>query len=150
MAWPGMGTPRGDPYCWRDTREFSETLILPPQQAWEQTFVGASGYPDQLRLDWSHEEIVVYGHEPYSDSPWLDWLALHPAAAACLGWKPDPDKLFAWLGRDGAWRAHTQCHLAYFDHAAVAVFPLVRTGLESLMAGGASWRVPCWPGFLTG
>ena len=43
----------------------------------------------------------------------------------------------------------SQCHLAYFDHAAVLTFSLVRTGLQSLTVGGASWRTPCWPGFLT-
>jgi type I restriction enzyme R subunit len=43
-----------------------------------------------------------------------------------------------------------QCRLAYFDHAAVLTFALVRMGLASLMVAGASWRVPCWPGFLTG
>ena len=43
-----------------------------------------------------------------------------------------------------------QCHLAYFRHAAMPVFALVRTGLASLMVAGASWLVPCWPGFLTG
>ena len=53
---------------------------------------------------------------------------------------------------EGRYRAgvYTQCHLAYFDHAAALIFSLLRTGLASLMAGGASWRVPCWPGFLTG
>ena len=85
----------------------TETLILPPRQAWEQTFAGASGYPDRLFLDWADEELVVYGREAHSDPPWLDWLALHPSAAARLGWVADPDKLFAWLGRDGAWRART-------------------------------------------
>jgi hypothetical protein len=45
---------------------------------------------------------------------------------------------------------HMQCRLAYFDHAAVLIFALVRMGLASLMVAGASWRVPCWPGFLTG
>ena len=44
----------------------------------------------------------------------------------------------------------SQCRLAYFDHAAVLTFALVRMGLASLMVAGASWRVPCWPGFLTG
>jgi hypothetical protein len=44
---------------------------------------------------------------------------------------------------------YSQCHLAYFDHAAVLSFALVRTGLASLMVAGPSWRVPCWPGFLT-
>ena len=43
-----------------------------------------------------------------------------------------------------------QCRLAYFDHAAVLTFALVRMGLASLMVARASWRVPCWPGFLTG
>ena len=43
-----------------------------------------------------------------------------------------------------------QCHLAYFDHAAVLMFCLVRMGLASWMVAGASWRIPCWPGFLTG
>ena len=43
----------------------------------------------------------------------------------------------------------TQCRLAYFDHAAVLMFVLFRAGLRSLMVAGASWRVPCWPGFLT-
>jgi hypothetical protein len=50
----------------------------------------------------------------------------------------------------GARLVEAQCHLAYFDHAALLTFSLVRMGLASLMAGGASWRVPCWPGFLTG
>ena len=107
MAWPGVGTPRGDAYCSRDTRQATEVLNRPPRQAWEQTFAGASGYPDQLLLDWADEELVVHGREAHSDPPWLDWLALHPSAAARLGWIPDPDKLFAWLGRDGAWRART-------------------------------------------
>ena len=53
-----------------------------------------------------------------------------------------------------SWAAHpelySQCRLAYFDHAAVLTFALVRMGLASLMVAGASWRVPCWPGFLTG
>jgi hypothetical protein len=38
----------------------------------------------------------------------------------------------------------------FFDHAAVLTFALVRMGLASLMVARASWRVPCWPGFLTG
>ena len=44
----------------------------------------------------------------------------------------------------------TQCRLAYFRHAAMPVFVLVRIGLASLMVAGASCLVPCWPGFLTG
>jgi hypothetical protein len=48
------------------------------------------------------------------------------------------------------WLLMAQCRLAYFCHAAVLVFALVRTGLTSLMVAGASCRVPCWPGFLTG
>ena len=47
-------------------------------------------------------------------------------------------------------QAKAQCRLAYFRHAAMPVFALVRTGLASLMVAGASCLVPCWPGFLTG
>jgi hypothetical protein len=43
-----------------------------------------------------------------------------------------------------------QCRLAYFRQAAAPIFSLVRMGLTSLMVAGAWWRVPCWPGFLTG
>jgi hypothetical protein len=39
----------------------------------------------------------------------------------------------------------TQCHLAYFDHAAAWGF----ARLTSVMVGGARWRVPRSPGFLT-
>jgi hypothetical protein len=44
----------------------------------------------------------------------------------------------------------TQCHLAYFRQAAALIFPLVGAGFASFMVAGASCRVPCWPGFLTG
>ena len=37
----------------------------------------------------------------------------------------------------------------FLGNAAMSVFPLVGTGLMSLMVAGALWRVPCWPGFLT-
>ena len=47
-------------------------------------------------------------------------------------------------------REDAQCRLAYFDHAAVLIFALARMGLASWMVAGPSWRVPCWPGFLTG
>jgi hypothetical protein len=42
-----------------------------------------------------------------------------------------------------------QCRLACLSNAAMRVLSLVRTGLTSLMVAGASWRMPCWPGFLT-
>jgi hypothetical protein len=55
------------------------------------------------------------------------------------------------IGRDKVYELlRTQCHLAYFRQAAVSIFSLVRTGFASFMVAGASCRVPCWPGFLTG
>jgi nucleoside 2-deoxyribosyltransferase len=42
-----------------------------------------------------------------------------------------------------------KCHLAYFDHAAMLVMALVRTGLASWIVGGRSCRAPVSPGFLT-
>ncbi|KAB2351594.1 ATP-binding protein [Actinomadura rudentiformis] len=83
------------------------TLILTPGQAWENTFASAMGYPDRMSLGWSGEELVLRGREPHSDPPYFDWLAMHPAAAARLGWLPNPDELFAWRGQDGGWRART-------------------------------------------
>ncbi len=47
------------------------------------------------------------------------------------------------------WHESWQCHLAYFDHAAMLVMAPVRTGLVSWIVGGPSWRVPWSPGFLT-
>jgi len=82
-------------------------LVLPAQRAWETTSVGAHRYPSRLDLDWSHEELVVYGREPSTDARWLTWLALHPAAGFRLGWEPAPDELFTWRGADGGWRTRT-------------------------------------------
>jgi hypothetical protein len=82
-------------------------LLLPARRAWEATTAGAHRYPRRLRLDWSHEELVVYGRELSTDARWLEWLALHPAAGFRLGWEPAPDDLFTWRGTDGDWRART-------------------------------------------
>jgi Rhodopirellula transposase DDE domain len=67
------------------------------------------------------------------------------------------DELYAYTTAAGITRNQDQgsvlfiCKpLAYFRQAAVLIFPLVRMGLTSFMVAGASWRVPCWPGFLTG
>ena len=70
---------------------------------------------------------------------------------------PPPAELSWWYqfyfaterGRVG-YDTYRQCRLAYFDHAAVLIFALARMGLASWMVAGPSWRVPCWPGFLTG
>lgn len=85
----------------------AEQATGPTQQAWEQTWAGASRYPDHLLLDWTDEELIVHGYEEHSDARWLDWVAFHPSAAARLGWTVDPDELFAWYGPDGTWRART-------------------------------------------
>ena len=85
----------------------AEHATGPTQQAWEQTWGGASRYPDHLLLDWTDKELIVHGYEGHSDAHWLDWLAVHPSAAARLGWTADPGELFAWYGPDGTWRART-------------------------------------------
>jgi hypothetical protein len=63
------------------------------------------------------------------------------------------DDVLASIGLEIKLRADAvrgQCRLAYFRQATALIFPLVRAGLASFMVAGASCRVPCWPGFLTG
>ena len=84
----------------------AEHATGPTQQAWEQTWGGASRYPDHLLLDWTDKELIVHGYEGHSDAHWLDWLAVHPSAAARLGWTADPGELFAWYGPDGTAGRH--------------------------------------------
>ena len=89
VAWSGDAQRRSVLFA-RHTGNPRETLILPPRQAWEQTFAGASGYPDRLFLDWADEELVVYGREAHSDPPWLDLASAAPFSrgAPRLGTRP--------------------------------------------------------------
>ena len=74
--------------------------------------------------------------------------AVHAFIAFRPGSAPAPSR--ERHARTGPPGPGTQCRLAYFDHAAVLIFALARMGLASWMVAGPSWRVPCWPGFLTG
>ena len=107
MAWPGMGAPRRDAHCPRHPRQACRA-----RHRTDPAGVGAdvgrrqsiSG-PSASR--WTDKELIVHGYEGHSDAHWLDWLAVHPSAAARLGWTADPGELFAWYGPDGTWRART-------------------------------------------
>jgi hypothetical protein len=81
-------------------------LVLPTRARWERTITPAGTYPNLADVDWSDQPLVVQAWELYSDPPYLNWLALHPAVPTQLGWVQDGD-LFAWRGEDGAWRART-------------------------------------------
>lgn len=50
--------------------------------------------------------MVVYGNPYHSDPERAEWFALHPAAAAALGWT-ESDIQFEWIGDDGNWRARS-------------------------------------------
>lgn len=82
-------------------------LMLPGRQRWEESSTPANGYPELRDLTWTDEQLVVEGFEMYSDPPWQDWLALHPAVGSHVGWTPDLTEPFCWLGEDGAWRARS-------------------------------------------
>lgn len=82
-------------------------LVLPAERAWEITFAGAHRYPNHLQLEWNHEELVLHGHEDWTDAPRIEWLALHPEVGTQLGWQHDPQELFTWKHADGKWRART-------------------------------------------
>lgn len=82
-------------------------LLLPRRRAWEPFHTEAGRYPASRSLDWHDKELVVHGHEDWTDAPHIEWLALHPAVSAELGWHHDSRELFTWRGGDGNWRART-------------------------------------------
>ncbi|MFJ1859961.1 hypothetical protein ACIOHA_21915 [Streptomyces anulatus] len=86
---------------------FSAIFDLPKRRAWEAFHAEIDRYPASRSLDWADKELVVHGYEDWTDARHRDWLALHPAVAAELGWKHDPCELFTWRGEDGQWRART-------------------------------------------
>ncbi|MFD9657107.1 hypothetical protein [Streptomyces mirabilis] len=87
--------------------KFDGSLYLPKRHPWEVFHSEFDSYPGGQGLDWLDRELVVHGHEDWTDAQYHDWLALHPAAAAALGWCYDPSELFTWRGSDGQWRART-------------------------------------------
>ncbi|MEU3466095.1 ATP-binding protein [Streptomyces sp. NPDC006733] len=82
-------------------------FYLPKRRAWEAFHAEFARYPAGRSLDWADKELVVHGYEDWTDAQHRDWLALHPAVGAELGWKHDPCELFTWRGEDGHWRART-------------------------------------------
>ena len=82
-------------------------LVVPSRNTWESTFAVAEAYPAGLGLDWPDRELVVWGRELSTDVPWHEWLALHPAVAAQLGWLPVSDPPFCWIGPDNRRRARS-------------------------------------------
>lgn len=74
-----------------------------------------------VATEWAHKELVVEGQEQFTDAPFLDWWAFHPAAARALRWKQDPKMLFGWIGEDGKWRARTEYRVrGLLSHSAPA------------------------------
>lgn len=82
-------------------------ILLPRRARWESSYAPANDYLRGHGLLWSHQELIVEGWEIGTDPPWSRWLALHPAVARSLDWRPDPDQLFAWVGDDDVWRARS-------------------------------------------
>lgn len=102
------GTPEEERrICATHSQAEGKALLSPIELAWEVAWFGAHRYPRRLHVDWSHEELVVHGHEDGTDTLHVHWLALHPAVGARLGWHQDPQNLFTWNGPDDRWRART-------------------------------------------
>jgi ribosomal protein L29 len=85
----------------------SAAFYLPRRRAWEPFHAEIEQYPAGRSLDWTDMELVVRGYEDWTDARYRDWLALHPAVGAELGWHHGPGGLFTWRGEDGQWRART-------------------------------------------
>lgn len=75
--------------------------------AWEQYIYGATSYLSLLETMWAEGPMVVRGREHGADARWLEWIALHPGAAASVDWVLQEGVPFAWRGRDGVLRART-------------------------------------------
>ena len=75
--------------------------------AWDLYVSGATSYLSLLETIWPEGPLVIRGREHGTDARWLEWIALHPGAAASMEWVPLDGVLFAWQGRDGVLRART-------------------------------------------
>ncbi|MEV6059881.1 ATP-binding protein [Nocardia asteroides] len=83
------------------------SLLLPEIADWNARYSHASGYPEVISSNWDNEELAVKRYESWSDGAYMWWIALQPAVAYSLGWRPDCHELFTWNGADGSWRART-------------------------------------------
>ena len=94
-------------------------LAADPGAAWDHAY-SSRGYP-VIAAEWAQEELVVEGQERFTNAPFFEWWAFHPAAAAALNWKKDPGVLFGWTGDDGKWRARTEYRVrGLLSHSAPA------------------------------
>ncbi|WP_213570944.1 ATP-binding protein [Rhodococcus sp. USK13] len=101
------GRPEEERRIYASHRTASATELLDESSAWEESLADALRYPHQPDLDWNHQELILRGHEHWTDAPHTTWLALHPAVGHSIGWTPSPEILFTWTGSDGDWRART-------------------------------------------
>lgn len=102
----GWGNPRETRLVLTTNIPGAEPLKILQQDTVEYV-AGARDYPHNTVM-WENAELVVRGSEDFTNAPFLNWWALHPAVAHRLGWSKDPDSLFGWIGSDGAWRSRTE------------------------------------------
>ncbi|MGW5922189.1 hypothetical protein ACWFPY_24630 [Nocardia fluminea] len=124
----------------------SGPLFRPQTRPWELNFEGAQQYPECPDLEWSGEELVVHGHERFSDAVEMAWLALHPAVGERLGWRHDTQNLFTWTGPDGRWRARSLLFVqGDVTHTSLRDAAATHTWQVQLSDAGYSELVGVWP-----
>lgn len=82
-------------------------LSLPAPRSWASMRSTAEWYPNGHLDGWTGHELILRCEERWTDSPYTEWLALHPGLGVRLGWRHDSRDLFTWRGSDGTWRART-------------------------------------------
>ena len=121
-----------------------------------EDYMWASGAPWGMTIPVSYRHLRLHVYVHMWLSFWESQFLLGEMSAEVA--RASARELFSGKAGREYWQAARerhlssgrQCRLAYFDHAAVLIFALARMGLASWMVAGPSWRLPCWPGFLTG
>lgn len=141
-----VGLPEEDRSLYTFHDSPSRPLLRPQACPWEPNFDGAQQYPESPDLEWGAQELVVHGHEYFSDAVEMTWLALHPAVGEQLGWRHDTQSPFTWVGHDGRWRARSRLfaqgdltHTSYRDAVAT------HTWQVQLSAAGYTELIGAWP-----
>jgi hypothetical protein len=90
-------------------KDFSQSLIVPSDSPRWPIVFGADRYRNGEGSP--SRSLIVRGREAYSDSPYIEWIALNPRVAYFLGWRQHGEVPLCWRGEDGEWRARTVLHV---------------------------------------
>jgi hypothetical protein len=158
---------------WPEETRASVLRMVSPNRMWEGLDV-EEGYlplPRGFRAQASRyldlraplPDLVIAGDLHRYETPGSDWLALNPAVALALNWRPAPDGWFRWVNEEGCptaesvwWRDGSLTHLSTLLHTEVGsgwlvlvtrrAFDDLEERLRPLSRGGFVRRALGWLG----